>query len=87
MPRPSTTEIEGASSFPAEGLSDVSITSTLLIPVSSSVLALTVTPSTMSVNLIFPLTSEIIGRVYGSHPATFVPGSIFALSFTNKVDP
>ena len=87
LPFESTIGIDGTSSLPAEGLSDVSITSMLLNPVNSSVWDLTVTPSSISENLILPDVSEIIGLVYGSHEAIFVPCSSSALSETSRVAP
>ena len=87
LPFESTRDIEGTNSLPAEGLSDISITSMLLNPVNSSVWVLTETPSTISSSLTLPDVSEIIGLVYGSHEAIFIPSSKEALFFTSKVAP
>ena len=87
FPFESTISIVGTWSLPAEGLSATSIISMLDIPVSSSVCSLTVTPSSISINLTFPAVSETIGRVYGSQEATCVPSPTLALSPTWRVAP
>ena len=87
MPLASTNAMAGILSLPAVGRSATSITSILLKPVSSSVLDLTVTPSSISENYTMPSTSVMIGLVYGSQPATLMPGSILVSFFTNNVDP
>ena len=78
FPLPSTMWIAGRLSCASPfGLSVTSIISILLRPVISSCLSLAVIPSSMSTNLAFPLISEIIGLVKGSHLAIVSPALTF----------
>ena len=87
LPLPSTIETDGLRSLPADGLSATSIISILLKPVKSSVWDLTVTPSSISVNLILPDVSVIIGLVYGSHEAILISASSSLPLLTSRVAP
>ena len=63
LPFESTISTFGDKSLPAVGLSETSMISILDKPVSSSICSLTVTPSSISINLTFPDASATIGLV------------------------
>ena len=63
LPFESTISTFGDKSLPAVGLSETSMISILDNPVSSSICSLTVTPSSISINLTFPEASATIGLV------------------------